>query len=487
MVQLVAQTVLILSNCMIKKRIMQLIGYTHILLAALSLSYAQNAKIKVKLTDANVPNGTVICLKAFQNGSFFVIDSIRATNFNKDNLLLNIGDYVGTCELNLLGNTGLGSEFIANPLETNIAIKVSINDIKSSYIFVENSVENNLYKELQFVRSKYDKRLNQLIQAKRRLTPLQADYFRTYMQIDNQLDFLKDSINKECDKVTAAYPNLFVHQVTRTFVKVPTRIGHPNAKDYDTHDAFLHEHYFDFFDFNNPNLIHHYALNLLMEQYFSQYSSTKDKILYHSCDILMRKASVNTEIKNYIYNFLINYGITRNMEYMVTYMQDNYGGDCQLGVDFSKQNALKAINDTKIGSIAPDILLYDANNNPQSLKQFVGKNKYTVLIFWVSWCAHCQKELPKIASYQNEWAKNGIGIFTVSVDEQRELWLKALEKYNISGANVSELVPIKQSKILPAYNIYTTPALFILNQEGKILAKDVYGDKLVETLQNLPK
>ena len=464
---------------------MQLIGYFCILLTALPLSYAQNTKIKVKLTDTHIPNGIILCLKAFQNGSFFVIDSLSVTNTNKDNLFLNLGNYVGTCELNLLGGTGLGGEFIANAAETNIVITTSISNLKNSNIFIENSTENTLYRELQLVRNRHDKRLNQLIQAKRKLTPLQADYIRSYTQIDSELDLLKDSINKECDKVTAAYPHLFVHQITRNLVKLPTRMGHHKAKEYDTHDAFLHEHYFDYFDFNNPNLVHHYAVNLLLEQYFSQYSSTKDKILYHSCDILMSKASVNPEIKNYIYNFLLNYGLTRNMEYMVTYMQDTYGDDCQLGVDFSKQNTLKAINETKVGSTAPDILLYDSQNNPQSLRQFVEKNKYTVLVFWVSWCAHCQKELPKIASYQAEWAKKGIGIFSVSVDEQRELWTKALDKYRLQGANVAELVPIKQSKVLPMYNIYTTPAVFVLDKTGKIIAKDIYGDKLAEMMNSL--
>lgn len=471
---------------MLKKSI-QSIGVIILLLTVFSNLHGQIGKASITITDSKLPIGKTLCLKCFQNGSFLLMDSAVITPTNQKEIIFDFGAYIGTCELSLWGQQGLGAEFIANPQEQNLRIISSIKDIENGVLTILNSDENRLYRELQAVRNHFDTRISSLLKQKRVLTPLQADYMRSFVAIDKQLDAIKDSINIACDNVTAAYPSLFVHQITRNLIKLTTRKNHPNGMEYDTHDAFQHQHYFDFFEFENPLLIHHYAINYLIEQYFSQFSSTKDKILYASCDLLMQKAQANAEVRNYIYNFLLNYGLSRNLEYMVTYMQENYGDDCDLGVDFDKSLLLKAVNDTKVGAIAPDILLYDANNNPQSLRKYVQQNAYTVLVFWVSWCAHCQKELPKIASYEQNWAKKGIGLFTVSIDEQKDIWVSALKKYGFIGPSVAELTPIKLSKILPTYNIHTTPALFILDKDGKIIAKDIYGETLQTTLANLTR
>jgi hypothetical protein len=84
---------------------------------------------------------------------------------------------------------------------------------------------------------------------------------------------------------------------------------------------------------------------------------------------------------------------------------------------------------------------------------------------------------------QESWKKKKIGLFTVGLDEDKATWKLNMEKYGLKGIHVNELVPLTQSKVLPVFNIHTTPALFILDSEGKILEKNIYGKSLEKVLE----
>jgi len=416
------------------------------------------------------------------DGHFVTLDSAEITFENKGILSLETNDYIGTGEINLLHRAQPGTELILNPKEQGVRLVGTMEGITQGRMEILNSTENALYAQLKIARNRFEKRLAALLKAKKELSPLQQDYFQAYQALDLSIEAIKESINLACDSITAQYSELFVTQITKNLIKLPTRSNLPEGKKYDTHDAFLHEHFFDFLDFGNPLLIRHYAFSYLLEQYFSQYSSTKEKLLFRSCAMLMQKAVLNDEVKNFMFNFLLEYGLTRNMDYLVEYMQTNFGDECDLGVGIHQTKTLEAMAHTKIGATVPDILLYDLQGQPQSLSQYVKKNKRTVLVFWIGWCVHCQQELPSLAKLQETWKKKKIGLFTVGLDEDKATWKLNLEKYGLKGVHVNELVPLAASKVLPAFNIRTTPALFILDSEGKILEKNVYGKNLEKVL-----
>lgn len=444
---------------------------------------AQGQAITVQILSEKPLQGQVICLRGYMDGRFVTLDSAEVTVENKGVLTFDTKNYTGTCELNVLHRAQPGTEFILNPSEEDLKLIGTLQDVMNGNMEILNSTENTLYAQLKVSRNLFEKRLSALLKAKKELSPLQHDYFSAYQAFDTRIEEIKDSINTECEKITKDHSYLFVAQITKNLIKLPTRSNLPDGNKYDTQDAFLSEHFFDFLDFSNPLLIHHYAFSFLLEQYFSQYTSTKDKFLFRSCDMLMKKAQSNGEVKNFMYNFLLGYGITRNMDYMVDYMQTNFGDECDLGVGLNNTKTLEAMNNTKIGAIVPDILLYDLDGQPQSLTQYVKKNKLTVLVFWIGWCVHCQQELPALAKLQASWKKRKIGLFTVGLDEDKTTWKMNLEKYGLKGIHVNELVPLAQSKVLPVFNIHTTPALFILDSEGKILEKNVFGKSLEKVLE----
>jgi thiol-disulfide isomerase/thioredoxin len=150
----------------------------------------------------------------------------------------------------------------------------------------------------------------------------------------------------------------------------------------------------------------------------------------------------------------------------------------------SAQNEIKT--GTDIGNIAPEIELKTPDGEFVKLSSLRGK---VVLIdFWASWCGPCRRENPHVLkSYKEFKDKNfsigkGFEIYAVSLDKSRELWLQGIEKDSLVWTNVSDLqywnsVPVKE------YAVRSIPTNFLIDKDGIIVAKNLRGTRLEETLE----
>ncbi len=132
-----------------------------------------------------------------------------------------------------------------------------------------------------------------------------------------------------------------------------------------------------------------------------------------------------------------------------------------------------------IGAQAPDISLPDTNGNEKKLS--AQKGKYVLIDFWASWCLPCREENPNIVKMYQQYKDKGFTVFGVSLDDNVAAWKKAIEDDQLSWTHVSEL---KQWDSMAAkdYQVNAIPASFILNKEGKIIAKNLRGDELAAFL-----
>ncbi|MBX2923448.1 MAG: TlpA family protein disulfide reductase [Chitinophagaceae bacterium] len=140
---------------------------------------------------------------------------------------------------------------------------------------------------------------------------------------------------------------------------------------------------------------------------------------------------------------------------------------------------IDAANKTAIGSVAPDFTLNDVNGKPVSLASY--KGKYILVDFWASWCGPCRQENPTVVKAYNAYKSKGFDILGVSLDEKKENWEKAIHQDQLTWTHVSDLKGW-QSDAASLYGIKAIPMNYLLDKEGKIIAKSLRGEDLIKKL-----
>lgn len=124
---------------------------------------------------------------------------------------------------------------------------------------------------------------------------------------------------------------------------------------------------------------------------------------------------------------------------------------------------------------APGLVMKDPNGNNVSLESF--KGKYVLVDFWASWCMPCRQENPNVVEAYNKFKDKNFTILGVSLDQNKEAWISAIQKDNLNWAHMSDLKQW-ESEAVQKYNIEGIPFNVLLDPQGKIIASSLRGQEL---------
>lgn len=153
--------------------------------------------------------------------------------------------------------------------------------------------------------------------------------------------------------------------------------------------------------------------------------------------------------------------------------------------NFHVANLTQTLNAKKvlaIGSDAPELTLPTPEGEMISLSSL--KGKYVLIDFWAAWCRPCRAENPNVVRVYNEYGGENFEILGVSLDKTREAWLKAIEQDGLPWLHVSDL-KFWNSIATQIYQVRSIPATYLIDPDGKIIAKNLRGASLEAKLKEI--
>jgi peroxiredoxin len=139
---------------------------------------------------------------------------------------------------------------------------------------------------------------------------------------------------------------------------------------------------------------------------------------------------------------------------------------------------------TSVGAMAPDFTQPDVNGTPVKLSSLRGK--YVLIDFWASWCGPCRAENPNVVKAYSKYKTKNFTILGVSLDRpgDKNAWQAAIKHDGLAWTQVSDL-KFWQNDAATLYKVRSIPANFLLDPNGKIIAKDLRGADLEHKLEEL--
>jgi len=137
---------------------------------------------------------------------------------------------------------------------------------------------------------------------------------------------------------------------------------------------------------------------------------------------------------------------------------------------------------TSIGKPAPEFSQPDTTGKIINLKDL--KGKYVLVDFWASWCGPCRRENPNVLAAYDKYHSKGFEIISVSLDNNKNSWIKAIKADHLSWTHVSDLTGWK-NVAASKYGVKLIPQNFLLDKDGKIIARNLRGADLDKKLSEI--
>lgn len=304
-----------------------------------------------------------------------------------------------------------------------------------------------------------------------------------------------DSINNLAGeyklKVIKEKPDLLVSKIFSAMqtIEIPDSIK--QSSDSTASFYYYKNHFFEYTDLSDVRLLRTPLLSKKVEEYFKNLVVIQPDSTIVAIDYVISKARPSEDVVGYlVWYFTAEY---QNPEYMgfdkvFVHMIDNYFSKEQIinttpSVLKSLQDRANLIRPTMIGAEAQNMILIDTAGNYKSFKNLT--SDYLIIFFWDYDCGICKSEIVELQKiYKKIWFD--FEVYAVNTNADLDAWKKMIIEKKLTWVNVNGTRSVTPD-FHDLYDISGTPAIFILDKDRKIIAKQLAANQVLPFLERYSK
>lgn len=378
-------------------------------------------------------------------------------------------------------------DFIVNK-EQVFSVKSDYKGMDSAMSFV-GSPENTLfYSYINYLRGKRKEaeEIQKAMKDVRTDSVKRKPYEEKMKKIDTDVKEFKKNLFQN-------NPNSFVTSFLKVMdePEIPEAPKLANGKIDSTFAYYYYKnHFFDNVNFQDDGLVRTPVFHDRLARFFKDVLPQMPDSISAEADKIIAKAAGTNEMFKYLVFYVTNYTETSKvmgMDAAFVHMVDQYYAtkkaywvdENQLLKITERAKLLKPI---LLGKAAPEMSLTDTFGKIHTLSKI--QANYTLICFWDPDCGHCKTEVPALYKTWGELKKKGIDIkvYGVACTVEDDKWRKFIKEKGLNWINVIDL-PGSRAR----YDIYSTPVLYLLDKDKKIVAKRIGHDNLEEIITRLDK
>jgi len=278
----------------------------------------------------------------------------------------------------------------------------------------------------------------------------------------------------------------------------------------DERREWTRERFWDNIDLSDETLLHSPVIPSKISEYILLYRNDKlgraeREIAYiEAVDAILLNASVNDAVFNVVLDIVTRRFERSEYELVLAYITENYilpesGCEDSEGVVSEDRAAelrekVAIIKKMAVGNPAPEIEMtqqgfFDLNvsegtvvpASSSQMKLSAISSENTLVVFWASWCPHCASLLTALKPVYEEYRDAGLEVLAISIDTDQSAWQNAISKGQYRWINYSELSGWNGKAPLD-YGVWSTPRMYLLDREKRIIARPATVEELIKSL-----
>jgi thiol-disulfide isomerase/thioredoxin len=309
-------------------------------------------------------------------------------------------------------------------------------------------------------------------------------------QEDNMKSYLKSVIKANNGNLLATLVKSLLPVDVPQF-SVPVGIANPDSVRWIWNYNFNKDHFFDNTDLTDERLVRTTILYARLEAFFTNVLIQSPDSINKEIDKLLVKCSGNPKIFQFVSVFLFNHfresEIMGQDAVMVKLADEIYlSGKADWVTKEFKDNLRKQIDLIRpnlIGKKATNIVMDSYKGIFVSLDDV--EKDFTVLYFWEPDCGHCKESTPKLKAYYEKPKDYSMEVFAVCTTKDKEKWTRYIEDNKLTWVNGWD--PERSSHYDYYYNVQSTPIVYILDKNKKIIAKKLAVEDISPFIDNYRK